>query len=467
MNTQHLIKQRATEIIAAPDIAAWPSVRIARIAGATLLIMACALAAAQDTKDAAPTPSDNASPQTSGGGAGSSLINSLGSLFGRMKAALPDVKPGDQGNTQGSGQEYREGTEPADKSKDSTSQGDQKGAAGFNIVDIDSWSRTSNVVHDPQCKTMIQPFGLSDNAASLAVLAAKFKIKGFFTQLGGPGMKQAPGANQNSTADIVKLAARNLNWLPMEAELALGKSMMGDSEILGEDKNKDTRRVYAEAKAVLADIIKGLPGPLPYDFEVKVLTKSYGGASALPGGIILVDRDLFKKGADQDFTYFVISHEVAHVLQRHETRAYQAKLADGIDSLDGLQKLMSSVGGSNPASLLAYGTSLKKLFVNFSEAQEMQADSCAVRMLAKRNPDSKMLAAKIRKIDQLLGPAGPETVEGPQGNSLADHLKYMGDGIMERHPTTNKRRANLQTAFATATAPTGSTQALGLAPSQK
>ena len=73
-----------------------------------------------------------------------------------------------------------------------------------------------------------------------------------------------------------------------------------------------------------------------------------------------------------------MSHEVAHVLQRHETRAYQAKLADGVDSLEGLQKLMSSASLTNPTSLLAHASSLKKLLVNFSETQEMQADSCAL-----------------------------------------------------------------------------------------
>ena len=403
------------------------------LCGAALLLMPFTPVLSQET------PETSAPPASAPAENGNAVGNAIGSFFNRLKAAVKEDKPASA-----------EAASSADNVKVGKSD-------GFNIVDIDSWSKTSDVVLDPQCKTLIQPFGLGDNMASLAVLATKLKLNNFLGKLQGNAMPPM------SVKDIVKLAARQLNWLPMEAELLLGQQMLGDTEILEEDKNKDTRRVYAEARSVLADIVQFLPTPLPYDFQIRVLTKSNGNAAALPGGIILVDRDLFKKGADRDFAYFVIAHEVSHVLQRHETRVYQARLADGIDSLDGLRNLLSAASTKNPGAVLAYGTALKKLFVNFTEQQELQADSCAVRLMSQRYPDSKGLAAKLKKVDLALGPITPETAptaEGPQGNTVIDQIKYLADGVMERHPHTQQRRKNLQSTFSVSfTATTGTTAA--------
>ncbi|MDC8784385.1 M48 family metalloprotease [Roseateles koreensis] len=389
------------------------------------IVPAYAIAQAQ-TLGTQETPEAASAPSTAASSPGESVLGAIGSFFNRFKPGPADAKAPDTAAS---------AAEPSERNAEKPRN------EGFNIIDIESWSRTSDVVLDPQCKTMVQPFGIGDNAASLAVLAAKLKLSAFLEQLQGQNKKPM------AINDIVKLAARHLNWLPMEAELALGQQMLNDGDVLDENKNKDSQRTYAEARAMLADIVKDLPKPLPYDFQVKVLTKSYGNASALPGGIVQVDRDLFKKGADRDFAYFVMAHEVAHVLQRHETRVYQARLADGIDSIDGLRKLMSNAATHNPATLVAYASSLKRLFVNFTEAQELQADSCAIRLTAQRYPDKKVWAATLKKIETRLGPITPETPEGPQGNTLIDHLKYVGDGIMERHPNTGKRRGNMELTF--------------------
>ena len=413
---------------------------------AAVLLLVRVPAGAQEASEPAAAASAPA-PAASG----NTLGSALGSLFGRIKAAVSDDKPASAPDAtkapEGMAGKNASTNTPADASK----------PGGFSIIDIESWSRTSDVVLDPQCKAMVQPFGLSDNAASLAVLATKLKLNNVVGQL------QGNAAKPMDVKDVLKLAARHLNWLPMEAELALGQYMLGDTELLEEGKNKDTQRVYAEARATLAEIVQFLPTPLPYDFQVRVLTKNGGNAMALPGGIILVDRDLFKKGANHDFAHFVMAHEVAHVLQRHQTRVYQARLADGVDTVEGLRKLMSSASNKNVGTLLASGTALKKLFVNFTEQQELQSDSCAVRLMSQRYPNSKLLDLKLKNVERELGPVTPDAViaaEGPQGNTVIDHIKYLADGVLERHPHTLQRRRNLQTTFnvtlTTSTTPTGS-----------
>ena len=87
---------------------------------------------------------------------------------------------------------------------------------------------------------------------------------------------------------------------------------------------------------------------------------------------------------------------------------------------------------------------MKKLFVNFTEQQELQADSCAMQMMAKRYPDPKQLSTKLALIEKRMGPLVQTAAEGPKGNEALEALKYLGDGVMERHPNTMQRHNNLR-----------------------
>lgn len=358
-------------------------------------------------------------------GAAASIPSALGSVGSFFKKLLPGSKgPGDSAAPQG---------EPA-----AATAGP---ASAFNIVDIDSWSRSANVILDPQCKTMVQPFGMTDSAASLGLLAVKANVQNLASRMGVSGQPQL------KTVDVLKQAARGLNWLPTEVELRLGEALVPDADVLDENKNTDSRRVYQQARALLAEVVGELPQPLPYQFRVLVRTTSQGGASSLPGGIIMVDRELFRKDAQADYAYFVLSHEVAHVLQRHQTRAYQAQLVDGVTSLTDLSKFLSEAKQPDPRTIVSYASALKKMLVKFSADQELQADSCAIRLMSKRRPDAKVMEQALRAIEARLGPDTDEAADGPGNNQLIEHLKYLGNGILERHPNSAQRRANLYTAF--------------------
>jgi len=329
------------------------------------------------------------------------------------------------------------------KSKDAGDKADSSPPAttasgGFNIIDIDSWSNLSNVVLDPVCKQPIQPFGITDNVTSLGLLAAKLKVKGFVDGLSKNG--QPPLA----VKDIIKLAARNLNWMPMDFEKQIGESKVPEAEVLDENKNKDIKKTYAQAREILADILKNVPEDNPYEFKIIVIKSSYGNATALPGGIILVDKDLFKKGTPPEYPYFIIAHEVSHVLQRHQTRAYQARLADGIDSIDNFRKLLGDTSHANPGAILGYASAFKNMVVNYSEQQELQADSCAIRFMKTKYPDQKMILEKMVKVEQKLGPITPAIPDDSKDPALLKQLQFLGDGVLERHPNTKQRKDNFQ-----------------------
>src|SRR5450830_426999 len=332
----------------------------------------------------------------------------------------------------------KEGEEKSEASASASSSATSATSSpnAFSIIDIDTWSNVSNVVLDPMCKQPIQPFGITDNLTSLGILAAK--LKNFTDSMTKNG--QQPLAIK----DIVKLAARNLNWLPMAFEKQIGESKVSQDDVLDENKNKEIRMAYAKSRAILEDILKNIPDNNPYDFSIKVVKTSFTNATALPGGIILVDMDLFKKGVSDEWQYFVIAHEVSHVLQRHQTRAYQAQLADGIDSIDNFRKLLSNFSGASPAAALSYASAFKNMLVNYSEQQELQADSCALQLMKVKTPSKKKMQEKLVKVEQRLGPIVPEIPDDSKDFVLLKHLKYLGDGVMERHPNTRRRKENFQ-----------------------
>lgn len=314
-------------------------------------------------------------------------------------------------------------------------------SSGLNIIDITQISSVSSSVLDPMCKEPVQPFGITDNAASLLLLAGKMKLQSSLSIL-------TPGGGvttQYKPADVIKLAARNLNWLPQELEIKLGESLLQDADILDENRNQASERTYRKARTVMEDLVKLLPQPLPYNFKILVSKASHRNASALPGGIIIAGRDLFEGDADADldFAYFVIGHEISHVLQRHQTRAYQARLVDGIDTIENLSKFIASNQQSSPGSILAFATSLKKLVVDFSEQQELQADSCSIRWMSQRLGDPKKLQSKMQRITQQIAPATQFTQNKLSGESAIDVLKQLGDGVYERHPSGSQRRENI------------------------
>jgi Zn-dependent protease with chaperone function len=307
---------------------------------------------------------------------------------------------------------------------------------GLNIIDITQISSAASTVLDPMCKEPVQPFGITDNAASLLLLAGKLKLQGTLD------IFQQGGRQATTSRDVIKMAARNLNWLPQDMELKLGEILLQDADILDEHRNKASERAYTKARIVLDDLLKLLPQPLPYSFKILVSKTSHRGASALPGGIILVDRDLVEDD-DLDLAYFVVGHEISHVLQRHQTRAYQARLVDGIDTLDNLSKFIASQRQKSPESILGFASALKKLVVEFSENQELQADSCSIRWMSQRLGDPKKLQAKMLKITQQIAPEKQASRNSTNGRNVIDVLTYLGDGVYERHPNSNQRRDNI------------------------
>lgn len=383
------------------------------------------------------------------------------SFFGRAKAALSGMKPGasdDAEKNRAGGATLRErgesgrDAEAEGEGKDKSFFGSVKGAFGFGgneksvtkIKDIQEVSEISAKQFDPACTSIVEPFGVTDNLGSLAMLGAKVAVGNFAISLNG-------GSQQN-IRNTLRLAGKNLNWLPMQAERMLGQSqhdaLAGSLLDVGRKSDKE---VIERANAIMQKILQQVKEETPYKFDVSVQRKGGMNAQALPGGFIHIEKDLVADKKKDAMAYFAMAHEVAHVLQRHETRSLQARLTDSIDSLDGLRKLIEGAT-SNPASLLAYSNELMSRFVVFSKSQELQADACAVRLLDSAFMDKKKLAEVIRTYTKALPPPEAASVARNQMEVFAENLSKM-DKLHDQHPNSVERIENLERILAEVSTP--------------
>lgn len=316
--------------------------------------------------------------------------------------------------------------------------GGESKPAKVKIKDIDQVFANSATEFDPECKSLVEPFGVTDNLASLVSLGAKVALTNALQQYGG-GTKQ-------DLRSTLKLAGKNLNWLPMDAERLFGERLhQAELAALMDPAVGKNRKMIEQANGLLQKLAAQVQEETPYHFEIYVRRNSGRNAKALPGGYLYLDQGLVNDRKNDDLAAFALAHELAHVLQRHETRATQARLTDAIDSVDGLRKLFDSVGGSaskNPAAMLAYSNELMTRFVTFSKAQEMQADACAVRLLDGMYPDKKRLAQVIRSFKASLAPPQPETAASNQLEVFMRNVQKM-DKLDEQHPNSQDRSANL------------------------
>lgn len=374
---------------------------------------------AQEAQEAPePAPSTNQP-------AGKALQEALGSAFDSIGSFFKKATSPQQANT----------SEPSEASNSVTAA--VNSGTGLQIVDITQVSTVSNTVVDPLCETPIAPFGLTDNAGSLLLLAGKMKLTNITSNLQQGGQAPLP------IKEIIKVAARQLNWLPQPLEIKYGELLLKDANILKKDKNKESKNLYKRAEDALEAVVRGLPAELPYKFQILVKDKSGDGASALPGGTILIERDFFAK--DEDRARFVIGHEISHVLQRHQTRAIQARLIDGVTTFEQLGKVMNSTQQSSLADVLGHASFLKKMVIGFSEQQEHQADSCALRWLSQQYSGSKDREKRLQKIiDIVAHPSSGSASRTPEkGQTVLSAIEFLGDGIYESHPSSTQRRDHL------------------------
>ena len=141
-------------------------------------------------------------------------------------------------------------------------------------------------------------------------------------------------------------------------------------------RKKSTKTLYKKVDEALQKLKSTMPSDQPYQFNVLVTNSLEVNAEAFPGGTIIITQGAL----EQNVEYFVLGHELAHITKRHTTRAFQSSLIDMVGTVEDVKELISAK--STLTGLLDRVVGTNTVFIKYSQAQELQSDACAVRILA-------------------------------------------------------------------------------------
>jgi Peptidase family M48 len=311
------------------------------------------------------------------------------------------------------------------------------------IKQIQRGSKKAAVVLDKHCPDIVQPYKLTDNVASVGAFTLEEMLKKL------PNLFDSRARSSKKDLDLgasARIAAIQMNWLPMQAEVLYGEKLHQEETDVLDRESRIGKKFYPVADRMLAEILEAVEEPHEYEFKLYLLKNATRNAVARPGGFIYVDQGLIDNPAQHPKAYFALAHEVAHVLQRHETKEVQSMIVDSIKTRSDLAKVMSSVRG-NPNVVLAHVKVQKNLFTQHHVDQELQSDSCAARLLSRTFTDPARLAASLTAFLRDL-PKPTATKPAPPPQSDVERLGTLAHEIVhdpiKRHPTTQQRYDNLR-----------------------
>lgn len=308
----------------------------------------------------------------------------------------------------------------------------------------------ASIMLEKNCPNIVQPYRMTDNFASVIIYGAKQGIESLgkvFSNVIGTG--HAGSVNASEIPASVRLAAKQLNWLPMNVEQLYGERSHRQETNLLARESKLGKKYYPVADNMLADVLAKIGEPHDYKFKLFIQKNSTHNALSRPGGYIYVDQGLVDDPDEYAKARFAIAHEVSHVLQRHETKGLQSMIVDSFTLQDEMKKVISSAG-SQPEVALAHVKTGKNLFIRHHIDQELQADACAARLLSHAFPDRAALADSITAfLKELPKPGPPVPVRAPTSDveRLEASIHDVVETPIKAHPNSLEREHNLRAMY--------------------
>lgn len=139
------------------------------------------------------------------------------------------------------------------------------------------------------------------------------------------------------------------------------------------------------------------------EFTFLVVEDPLLNAFATPGGIVVVNTGLMLAAENEAELAAVMAHEIAHVTQRHLARLY-AK-SDTVSLATGLAILAAIIASAYDAQLAQaalFGTMAAgaQSQINFTRANEQEADRTGIQTLANAGFDPKAMASFFDKLQR-------------------------------------------------------------------
>ena len=210
---------------------------------------------------------------------------------------------------------------------------------------------------------------------------------------------------------LILLAVQRLpDWLaplvPASWEQRFGDALVGDlsAQVCS---NEDGRRALNKLTAKLT--------PNPDRLKVHVADIRLVNAVALPGGNIVIFRDLLTEAEGPGEAAGVLAHEIAHIENRDVTRALIRHVGFGL--------VIASFGGTTGANIDTL------MAASYSREAESRADTGAIAALRRANISPLPAAAFFDRLAGMQGEAG----------AISGTLQYLSS-----HPPSGERGERLR-----------------------
>jgi len=193
--------------------------------------------------------------------------------------------------------------------------------------------------------------------------------------------------------------------LSREKEAQIGRAIfnslrMTDSVITDPEVQEDLEDVGQERAAHAQDG--------DFKFQFFIVDDPAINAFALPGGYIGVHSGLFMATANESQLAGVLAHEIAHVTQRHISRAVFANQRESILSMAAMLGaiLVGAATGSGEAiqgAIMGAQSLSAQAQINFTRSNEYEADRVGVGILAKSGFDPEGMPEFFQTLNRKTG----------------------------------------------------------------
>lgn len=194
-----------------------------------------------------------------------------------------------------------------------------------------------------------------------------------------------------------------------EDELQVGKEAaleMNRGLPLLPDSSPVSRYVSDLGKKLAAHAPGGSNGEEAWPYAFHVVNQKEINAFALPGGTVYINLGTIQAADSEAELAGVLAHEIAHVVQRHGTRAASKQMAAEVP----LALLAGMLGKSTAVQAAAFGISfgVGSYFLKNSRQSESEADLLGADIMYDAGYDPHALAEFFTKLEDQAGGRGSE-----------------------------------------------------------
>ena len=145
-------------------------------------------------------------------------------------------------------------------------------------------------------------------------------------------------------------------------------------------------------------------------FHFFMLQSSVINAFALPGGYVAVHTGLMLETKNESELASVLGHEISHVTQRHGARMIEEAShmsAPMIASMVAGLALMAVNPQAGAGALMAGQAAAQQMAINFTRANEKEADSLGIQLMNQAHYDTQMMASFFERMQRATRYADP------------------------------------------------------------